>query len=926
MADWRPELKSRLEGLNLRPEHEVEIIEELGQHLDDRLAEIEVSGTAPAAARAVALADLDAPGELARRLAEILERRPLPLPPPGAPARGRWLQARGHDLRNSLRSLRRSPGFTAAVIVTLGLTIGPTSALLSVGNWLLWRPTPGVSEPARLGLATFGRRNSRGVLNVSAVSYPNLQDLRQASRTLAAITGVIESSVNGATADRPAQALSVGYVTGDFFETLGVRMGAGRAISPADDRMPTGAQVVVLSDGFARRAFGEPRAALDQRVLLNGRALTVVGVVGAEFSGLRPDRRVDLWIPGATHSHVNEEHGYIPPSVVSRADAIFTAFIVKLAPGASFAQAKAELDVLLPALAEQHPEDNAAFAQVRAELTPGLGLQPGQRDRYGRMLSVMLAVGGVLLLLGCANVANLMTMRSVRGQRERAIRLALGASRTRLVWLHLTEGAVLAACGGILGVATAFLLKEFIGTLLMPGLARVPEFAVPVDSRVLSATSLVSLACGLLASLVPAALGIRTRAVELSTRAGGRTITGARRLRASLATLQLALSLALVTASFLLIATLRHFAAIDLGVDLEGVTAHRLDASRQGFTQARMLAYYRDVFERVRSTPGWTNVSLSAYAYGSSRHMRGLHDSEKPGQSSAAAWANAVTAGYFDVLGIRTIRGRVFTDQDTLADPDAAPSVAVVSAALARRLFGDTDPIGRAIVQPAVGRSPAVAFAVIGVVNDTNWEFTGTSEALPEPTMHLYLPLTHPGIGIGSVALLVKSAQPIRDVGLRVEREAMAVDPTLPVQSYQLAEEISYKLRDRITFAWVLSMLGWLGLTLAAVGLAGILAQSVAERTREFGIRLAVGSSRARVFGLVLTQAAWIGGIGTIAGLALAYAGSRFIEAQLYGVTRTSPGAYTAAAAALVAVVVLASLWPARTATTIEPVEALRAE
>jgi predicted permease len=921
MSVWRRELVERLAPLGLKPAYEAEIVEELSQHLDDRVRDLVALGSDPAAARAAALADLDAPGELARRLADIVPR-PLNLPPVGAPSRGRWLQARWQDIRYSLRSLGRSPAFTATVIVTLGLTVGPTTAMLSIGNWLFWRPTPGVVEPDRLAVVWVGQWKTRGS-SVSfspsgGLSYLNLDDLRQSSKTLTGITGVQEGSASLAVGDLAPSVAGVGWVTADFFEVLGVRVVAGRSFRPEDDQLPAGAHVTVISDGLARRAFGTAAGAVGGRLMLNGRPLTIVGVLPPAFIGTEPFSRVDVWYPGATYAYVNHFGG--PPRWTTRADGLFYSFIVRLAPDASFEMAQAEIDVLVGGLAVRHPNENSELESVRARLFDGLGPHVMQRDRYRRLVSVLLVVGGALLLLGCANVANLLMARSVSRRREHAVRLTLGASRGRLLLLHLTEALLLAGGGAALGVALAVWLKQFIATLLLPTVAAGPSLEVPLDMRVLTMTLGVSVGCGLVAGLVPALLSARSKSTGALGAAGGRSVT-ATRVRAGFAVAQLALSLALVTGALMLVATLRNLSAIDLGFEPDGVTTHGMDPSRHGYPPDRASVYYRTMMEKLHGAAGFESFSISALApFGSGRRMR-LQDPNGTDREHIEVYANAVSHAYFSVLGMRLVRGRAFTDEESLPSAGMLP-VAIVSENLARRLFGDVDPIGRVILIPRTSRRAEYPLTVVGVVADVHWHHVTDA-----PELFLYLPFNNPEFGVRYATLLVKSPQPLGDVIRRVEAAAKEVDPTLPIQySRALQTSVDRSQSDRRIFAWVLSMLGWLAFVLAAVGLYGLLAQSVAERTREFGIRMAIGSERVRIFTLVMRQALWIGALGTVLGSGLAFLGSRLVEAQLYGVTRVDPAVYAAAAASLGVVVLLAGLWPARTATRIEPVEALRVE
>ena len=525
----------------------------------------------------------------------------------------------------------------------------------------------------------------------------------------------------------------------------------------------------------------------------------------------------------------------------------------------------------------------------------------------------------MLLLLGCANVANLMIVRGVRGQRERAVRLALGASRGRLVMMQLTESVVLAIAGAALGVALAIGLKQFVATLLVPAVARWADFSVPLDLTVLALTVGVSVACGLVAGLMPALVIARTRSASSPVHASIRATTSGRRLRAGLAAVQLALSMALLTGAFMLVTTLGNVMRNDLGFDPEGVTVHQIDATRQGYSDDAQRAYYLDVYRRVTAIPGLNVASLSSTAFGSNFRMP-VQD-PAGGTAPLRVMTNAVSGRFFDVLSLQTMQGRVFTDDEALAPATASPNLVVINEALARRAFGGASAVGQRLVLPKSSTDPPIELTVIGVTRSGRWALTG------DPLLEMFFPLGHARASVRSMALMIKSPLPARDVSRQVEAAAMAVDPTLPLRfSGRFGAEIEYKLADRITFAWMLSILGWLGFALAAVGFFGLLAQSVAERTREFGIRLAVGSSRPHIFGLVLRQAAWIGVVGTVAGLGLAAWGSRLIEAQLFGVTRWSPGAYLVAAGALLVVVLLAGLWPARTATRIEPIDALRVE
>jgi predicted permease len=790
--------------------------------------------------------------------------------------------------------------------------------MLSIGNWLLWRPTPGVVEPHRLALVYVGQWGDHS-FSPRGVSYLNLDDLRHAAKTLTAMTGVQEGDASLAVRGVSPAVVGTGWVTADFFDVLGTHVVAGRSFRPEDDQPAGGARVAIISDGLARRAFGGAAAAVGDRLMLNGQSLTIVGVLPPAFVGIEALSRVDVWYPGATYGYVNHFSG--PPRWTTRSEGLFYSFVVRLAPGASFAMAQAELDALVRGLAESYPTDNRELGSARPRLVEGLGTPPLQREGYRRLVSVLLAIGGALLLLGCANLANLLIVRSVSRRREHAVRRALGASGRRLVLLQLTETMLLAAAGAILGVVLAVWLKQLVAALLLPSVAERPELRVPLDTRVLTMTLGVSIGCGLVAGFLPAVYGARHTSPDALSDAGGRSITRTRWIRSGFAVFQLAVSLALVTGALMLVATLRNLNAIDLGFNPDGVTAHTMDPRTHGYTLDRASVYYKSLVDRLQDASGFGAISISALApFGSGRVMR-LQNPAGTEQQPIEVYANAVSHAYFDVLGM-SLRGRSFTDREAL-DAGATSDVAIVGNKLGRRLFGNTDPIGQHIVIPArTATRPAHDLTVIGVAPDVHWR-----DVTSEPELFLYLPFSSPDFGGWYGTLLVKSGLPLGAVVQRVEAAAKDVDPTLPLRySIALRTSIDRRLSDRRLFAWVLSMLGWLAFVLAAVGLYGLLAQSVTERIREFGIRLAIGGSRTHVFGLVIRQAAVIGALGTALGMALAFVGSRLVETQLYGVSRLEPTAYALAGASLAFVVVLAGLWPAWTATCIEPAKAIRME
>jgi predicted permease len=918
-TDWRSHLASRLAALRLRPEREAEIIDELAQHLDEQVRELVAGGLDADAAVHRALADLDAPGVLARRLRRIDAPSPDPLPAAGGVTRAGWLSARWLDVRHSIRALRRTPVFTAAVIATMALTIGPTTAIVSIGNWLLWRPVPAVANPDRLAIVYFGRwREDGNGVSPSDVSPMNVADLLAASKTIEALAGTQELSESVTIAGQLAENAGVAHADAALFDALGLRPAAGRFFRPDEDVLPYGRLVAVLSERFARRSFGTVDAAIGRTILLNGRTLEVVGVAPAGFRGIEPLSDVDVWYPGAAYRQVNH-FSTIPPA--GREDGTFYQFVARLRPGATFEQAQAELDVLTATLLERYPDENSAFKTVRARVFPGLGPRVLVRDRYETMIDRLLLIAAVLVVLGCANVANLLIFRGVRREREHAVRLALGAGRARLVQLQLTESCLLTIAGAALGVVLATGIAHLVLRLMLPGLfASDLEVTVPIDGAVLLATLGVSIAAGLVAGILPGWIGAnRSMHVGLS-HAGMRGTPRGRRLRAGFASVQLALSLALLVGALLMVATVQALSSVDLGFTPEGVSVHSVDLGSQGYTPSRAVQYLRDFDAYLGPASGLTAVSFS-YSYPmSSAFFQNARRADDAAAEPIEIRTNAITDRYFDVIGVPIVEGRGFTRDEATALGDRTGTGVVIAEALAERLFGNTSALGRTVVLGS-GRN-ARTVAVIGVAANVRADLDA-----PDAELTMYEPLARVEFFAVRPTILVKSGLPLADIVGIVRSAGARIDAAMPIFNHRpLQDVVDRQLADQRVFAWVLSLLGGLGFALAAVGLYGLLAQSVAERTREFGIRMAIGASRRQIFEMVLRHATVIGVIGGVGGLALAFYGARLIESQLWGVTGRDPATYAAAFVALVLVVFAAALYPARSATRVEPVAALRVE
>jgi predicted permease len=913
MPDWRPEIRRRLAPFALRPTREIEIVEEIGQHLEDRYARSRALGESEDEAVASAWRELAGSDVLGRAIARVESPAPLNLPPPGATHGGSWVRSVWQDIRYSARTLRGSPVFSLAVLLAVALSIGPVTAILSVGNWLLWRPHPGVTHSRSIATVWFMEWRGNGG-SPSGVSYENLEDMRAEARTFTGIAGVQESSSSLAVPGRLPAQTSTAVVTSNFFDVLGVRLSAGRGFTPEEDRGPFGAAVVVVSHRLARSAFGSAAAAVGKSVALNSRQFSVIGVADPAFGGISTTGGVDAWLTGATWAYLNHAR----PRGTSREDGIFYEFVVRAAPSVTFVEVESELKVLARRLADSYPADNRKFLTVAPRVFPGLGLMPLARAGTRTMVNTLLAIGAVLLLLGCANVANLLVFRAARRGHDIAVRKALGASRSRLLQLQMMESWLLSFGGAALGLALAVYLKQIIEQLLFP---KPPEmsFTVPMDVRVLGLTVAIAVTSGTLAALAPGWLVTRTRGLAALGRA---TVTWSRapKLRSGLAILQLALSVTLLIGALLLVSTLRNLRGVDLGFNPNRVTVVDVDLTDHGYNAIRAMAYHREVLPALQASGEFAAVSLAFRApFGPSRLVRIIRPGDDAGNPLRVA-ANGISESYFQLLSIPIVRGRAFTADEAAGAGDGTPLI--VNETLARQLFGTADVVGQTVRLARTGDEPEQELVIVGVARDSRWRSIAGQQ---DP--FLYQPFGHFRSGITRGVYMIKSNLPPWRAGEIANGIAARTAGAVPLSRPRaLTTGIDRELSEQRLFAWMLSLLAALGFLLAALGLYGLTAQMTVDRRREFGIRLALGAAGSDVVRLVTRYALVVASVGIAIGLTLSYFGTRLIRSMLFGVSPGDPAIYVAAVITLTTVVVVACVGPAWRAGRVQPVEVLRAE
>lgn len=682
MSDWRTIVRQRLghEGAD------TPLIDELVQHLEDRFLARRAAGASESDARAAALAELDDDARLqeevgrARRAARLLA--PLTLADHEG---GRWYSGIWQDVRYAARALRRSPGFTAAAVLTVALTTGPTTAVLGIAHWLFLRPLPATAEPHRLATVNFGVPSERGY-SVSRVSYAHAARLAEASPSVAALTGWQRSSVSVGRGDAEPAIRPIEFVNASFFDVLGVSIISGRGFAADEDATPGGAAVAVISERAARVLFPDGPAT-EQTIRVNGHAVTIVGVAPAAFPGTSIQRPVDLWMTGMASPRIN--HAAVARWTYAPDRGPFYQYFARLAPGATCEAAGVELQSAALALSTSAP-DARKFTTVRPMVHAVVGVDPLALPVLWSLMRILISTGVLLILLGSANLINLLVFRNARRSQEIAVRRAMGASGARLIRLQVAETLVVTIAGGVVGLAVIVLAQQLFGGTINTSLG---PLEIPVN------WPLAGVAIGL-SLLVGIALGMaapRFAATDLvATLGAGPRSTGrvSVRLRSGLAVMQLALSLTLVIGAILFAGSLHHLRTQDAGFDGNNVTRASFAFDVIGYPAERSRQFLHDVKARLQADNPGVHVAfgdgMPLYGSGTGNQVFAPHLTVKD-----AVRANAVEVShdFFAAMGIPIVEGRAFTAAEARST-GLEPAV-VVNGTLARQLYGTTEVVGR---------------------------------------------------------------------------------------------------------------------------------------------------------------------------------------------------------------------------------------
>jgi len=822
-----------------------------------------------------------------------------------------------HDVRYAVRTLTKNPGFACVVVLTLALGIGANAAIFSLLDKVLLQSLP-VANPDQLGvLAPYDPKEGPDI--DGSFSYPMYQDLRDQNSVFSGVIARGGTQMNVSYGDQNERVRGE-LVSGNFFEVLGVRPWAGRLFSQEDDRTPGAHPVAVLSYAFWERRFNKDPNLIGKTILINEQPITVLGVTPPGFYGVNLSSNPDVRVPLMMTPVFNP----LPPTRMQSRRHQWLSVMARRKADISADQAQASLSVLYQQIrqaeAQQLPAtvtafDREEFLARRIALLPGdQGLRYAQTELRTSLLLLFGATCAVLLIL-VANLANLMMARATVRASETAVRLALGAGRLRLLRQWLTEGVVLSVIGGAVGVVVALWIKAGLLAFIPPDYQS--NLNQSFDWRLYAFIVGVALLLGIAFSLAPAIQAAR-QAFSPSLRLESRSFTSAGKLlslRSALILVQVALSLPLLVSAALLLRTLQNLRAFDTGFGKENVLLASVNPALNGYSKERSAAFYDELLAKTRALPGVKYASFasdSPISGGWDQNrivVEGYTPHEGEKMSSDVTY---VTNDYFKALEIPLIMGRDFDSSDRLG----APRVVIVNERLAKHYFGTVNAIGKRI-----GLDETPDMTIVGVVKDA--QYINLREDLRR---HFYVPTTQDST-LTNLTLHVKTTADPQAVAEQLRAQLKAIDPHLPLYDIKtLSREIDESLVQERLVTWLSAAFGLLATLLTALGLYGVLTFSVARRTREIGIRVALGAQRRDVFRLIMIRGVVLVGIGLVIGLAASFALSRFISALLFGVAPNSVTTLAAVSAGLVAVALLACYIPARRATKVDPLVALRYE
>jgi predicted permease len=889
MPDWRTYVREHLPALGVGPERENEIVAELALQLDQAYSDASARGASDAEARAQALNQFRNWDDLAREIGRAEH-----------PVSSRWFSGALHDARYAGRYLRRNPGFAAVAVLTLAFGIGASVAIFSLVDALVLRGLP-YPAPHRL-MAIETRRVPQPEIEpwTSPPDFFDLQERTRAFSEIAAIDPIWNVILTGR---GEAQQLTALYTSANLYTMLGIKAELGRTFSPQEDVRTAPLGRAILSHSFWQRRFGGSRDVLGERLVLDGNAFTVIGVLPAGFhyegeplAGSAAD--VDVYLPLAANPLTTGGRGLRCLKLIGR-----------LRDGVTVQQANDEVRRIGDALSAEYAASNRGYA---------MSAQPLGGQVTGRFrLTVLLLFGsvGFVLLMACANVAGLLLARAAARAREISVRVAIGASRFRLLRQLLTEGLVMSAIGGAAGIVIAnFSLKLLLAAA--PA-SLIGGRTVRLDGRALLFASTVALACAIFAGLPPAWRTVRGDIANALREAGRGLTSGNHRLRSVLVVVQVTVALVLLVGATLLIRSFQHLMDVDPGFQARHLLAIATQVP-QGQNPAQRTDFYRRLQEQLLSVPGVQSVAaasrlpMQGMNLGSSLFIEGK---STPGEQGPDVEYRVVTGNYFATMGIPLRAGRIFDDHDE-GQPD---SIVVVNQTLARRFWPGDTPVGKRIkLGPSPDKQPWIT--IIGVVGDIH-HFGLDADPRPE----IYRPYTQNPLS--SPILAIRTAGDPAALAETLAARVRALSPQVPAYNVSTLQELVDRSTVQRRFVmWMLTVFSLAALLLAGVGIYGTMSQAVAQRRQEIGLRMALGASPSATVRMVLRQGLILAGWGILLGTLLAAGFTRLMGKMLFEVRPLDPPAFAAAAAVLTAFAFVACYIPARRATRVDPLETLRTD
>ena len=827
------------------------------------------------------------------------------------------------DLRYALRTLRKSPLFVVVAVLSLALGIGANTAIFSLVNQLMLELLP-VKHPEQLVLLKSEGHHYGNNTGSNAISYPMYQDFRDRNQVFAGMFCKYGMRLSLTTEGR-TELVSAELVSGNYFPVLGVHAAAGRVFTASDDLIQGGHPLVVLSYGYWTTRFAADPGVIGRKVVVAGYPMTIVGVSQAGFDGVEKGYSPQIRIPMMMKHQVTNGPWY---SLNDRRGRFVQAF-GRLRPGETLEHAKAGLQPLFHQILNMEVQQKEfakttdytrqQFLRMWMNLLPASKGHSSLREQFSKPLLALMGMVGLVLLISCSNLANLLVARATARQKEIAVRLALGAGRGRIVRQLLLESVLLSLAGGAAGVVLALWIDRALLAFLPASVAALTLSAAP-DGRVLLFTLAISMLTGVIFGLAPAWQASRPKLASTLKDQAGAVIGGAAvALRKSLVTAQVALSLLLLIGAGLFLQSLNHLRELHPGFQVDHLVTFEVDPSINGYKPERSLDFYRQLEDGLRALPGVTAEGLAVVPV--------LDDNEWDSSIAVEGYTTRqgewvdphmqyVSPGFFEAMQIPILQGRGFD----LRDDKGAPKTGIVNEKFARRYFGSASPIGRHV---GMGGNPGTKLdiEIVGVVRDTKYE--NMREEVP---YELYRPYRQVEFVIGMNAYVRTASDPANCFAV-LRHAVQNVDANVPVFGMRtLEQQMDLSLVTERLLATLSSAFGLLATLLAALGLYGVMAYMVERRTREIGIRMALGAAGGNVIWLVMREVIVLSAIGVAIGLAGAWGLTRLVETQLFGIHAGDARTMVLACAAIAAVACLAGYVPARRATAIDPMRALRFE